>query len=45
MVYMECRDYPQFLVNVGRNLHCNSKIIINMEKTKTEEILINNGVR
>ena len=39
------RGYPQHLINVVRNLHCNSKIIVNTGKKKTEDILGNKGVR
>jgi hypothetical protein len=42
---MKEQDYPQHLITVIQSLYHNSKIIINTGKNKTEEIIINKGVR
>jgi hypothetical protein len=42
---MEEQGYPQHLMRAIRSLYHNSKIIINKRKNKTEEIIINKGVR
>jgi hypothetical protein len=42
---MEEQGYPQHLIRLIQSLYHNSKIIINTGKNKTEEIIINKGVR
>lgn len=42
---MKDGGYPQHLINTIKSLYCNSKIIINTGRNKTQEIFINRGVR
>jgi hypothetical protein len=44
-IIMEEPGYPQHLIRVIQSLYHNSKIIINTGKNKTEEIIVNKGVR
>lgn len=42
---MKEQGYPQHLIDVVKNMYINSKIIINTGDDRTEEIIVNKGVR